>query len=472
MKDNLFSDYLVSMCMFNIIILIMSAIRMITLSITGSEFVYYTPRICLFTKWITCTLMSISTWHLVMITVCRLLYLIDRTKRLVTATHPIIVIIAFCVVCSAFIIICLHFCVRYTNDSGDTTECYMDETTISAMIIASFYAFMPAFVLLVLNIATFCLYRYKSSSQIEVKSTIRARQQLLFLGFLSSTQFIVTAFPITIYLLNQKLFFDTNTHVGLAKANMVYYITAIILLFNNASNFLIYCFFGRKFRKEFWTTNQFWLRCFCPACVFESIQRRMDEVELEASSSKLTVAQTATDLQLAPYREKNVSGASTKVSGETCVDHPSLYDGNDLTGPESDVDCFVPLSTDEPPIPTEDTKSVEQIPTPEKRVSMSVGQPGQKQRRSIFKFRFSFSDRRKQSGVGETPLRSKLSKIANGLVEETNSNQEGSGSKNSSIRSNNSQKSTTPSKLPTQELTNAEQVQAKDKVPSDRSTIF
>lgn len=47
MKDNLFSDYLVSMCLFNIIILIMSAIRMITLSITGSEFLFYTPRVCL-----------------------------------------------------------------------------------------------------------------------------------------------------------------------------------------------------------------------------------------------------------------------------------------------------------------------------------------------------------------------------------------------------------------------------------------
>ncbi|KAH9512239.1 hypothetical protein Btru_041237 [Bulinus truncatus] len=81
MRDNVFSYYLISMCSFNLLTLLVNLPRYINKGLTGKEVNFTSKNFCAFYRYCSTTLVAISDWHLVVITGARLFFLLDRLVK-------------------------------------------------------------------------------------------------------------------------------------------------------------------------------------------------------------------------------------------------------------------------------------------------------------------------------------------------------------------------------------------------------
>ncbi|XP_055867654.1 uncharacterized protein LOC106062497 isoform X1 [Biomphalaria glabrata] len=251
MKDNVFSYYLISMCSFNLLTLSVNLPRYINKGITGKEVNIANKNFCAFYRYISTTLVAISDWHLVVITGARLFFLIDRGKKY---THlyssPFSTIFSLSLIMVLFEVPAVGFWIRFKDENGNPVECYLPGESLLVHLQLCVQTLIPAALLICLNIWILHIHRVQESGLMETEATSKLRKQLLVLVFLSNFQFIVSVFPLTIVYPNMRLFFNMSTSLGRAKSNITFGAVALLLYSTYATDFLVYCFFGRKFRKE------------------------------------------------------------------------------------------------------------------------------------------------------------------------------------------------------------------------------
>ncbi|KAH9500347.1 hypothetical protein Btru_071561 [Bulinus truncatus] len=251
MKDNVFSGYLISMCVFNIITLFIAMSRHISAGFTGVELMTYNPATCRLVRFSTFFLMSLTSWHLVLITGCRVLYLINsRTRQFTGCVHPYLAI-AVCVgICALLELVVTFQGLIFTNKKGAVVACYLPNNSPWIYIQFFIYAIGPAIFLIVFNAMIILMHLGEGSGLQTSQLTNKVRHQLVILVFVSSVQFIITVFPVGFFygLLNKM--FDMNTRSGEVKGQLAYNATVILFYCNNATNFIIYCFFWQRFRIE------------------------------------------------------------------------------------------------------------------------------------------------------------------------------------------------------------------------------
>ncbi|XP_055867664.1 uncharacterized protein LOC106062360 isoform X1 [Biomphalaria glabrata] len=251
MKDNVFSAYLISMCAFNIVTLTIAMSRHLSVGILGVEVVAYNPTSCRLVRWMTFTLMSITSWHLVIITGCRVLYLVNsRTKQCTGCVHPYVTITICCTLCGLLELLITFKGVYYTNKRGAIVECYLHTNSVWMYVQFGAYALGPAVFLIVFNGIIIFLHYGEGSGLQTTKLTKQVRNQLVILVFVSSSQFIITVFPVAFFYGLLHEFFDLTTRAGEARGQLAYNASVMLFYCNNATNFLIYCFFWKKFRQE------------------------------------------------------------------------------------------------------------------------------------------------------------------------------------------------------------------------------
>uniref|UniRef100_A0A2C9LP05 G-protein coupled receptors family 1 profile domain-containing protein n=1 Tax=Biomphalaria glabrata TaxID=6526 RepID=A0A2C9LP05_BIOGL len=112
------------------------------------------------------------------------------------------------------------------------------------------YALGPAVFLIAFNGIIIFLHYGEGSGLQTTKLTKQVRNQLVILVFVSSSQFIITVFPVAFFYGLLHEFFDLTTRAGEARGQLAYNASVMLFYCNNATNFLIYCFFWKKFRQE------------------------------------------------------------------------------------------------------------------------------------------------------------------------------------------------------------------------------
>ncbi|XP_059166630.1 growth hormone secretagogue receptor type 1-like [Physella acuta] len=143
-KDKTFRIYLNSMCSFNIISLVIFFARNITHAVTGSELIIYSITLCVFVRWMTYTLTTITNWHLVVITGFRYFFLIPRTRKLTASLNPVIIIVIFSCFFCVLLIIILSGGLQFIDDDGDEVECRMNTVSRWFHFLVIVFAFLPA----------------------------------------------------------------------------------------------------------------------------------------------------------------------------------------------------------------------------------------------------------------------------------------------------------------------------------------
>uniref|UniRef100_A0A2C9LKL3 G-protein coupled receptors family 1 profile domain-containing protein n=1 Tax=Biomphalaria glabrata TaxID=6526 RepID=A0A2C9LKL3_BIOGL len=77
-KDSVSAVFIKSLCVFNMIGLIVGLPRSIAKGVYENNFIYSYAKYCTFSQWVVCSLMSVTTWHIVLINGCRLITFFPR----------------------------------------------------------------------------------------------------------------------------------------------------------------------------------------------------------------------------------------------------------------------------------------------------------------------------------------------------------------------------------------------------------
>ncbi|KAH9500344.1 hypothetical protein Btru_071557 [Bulinus truncatus] len=290
MKDNVFSVYLVSLCVFNILTMCVNLPRFINYGEVGREFSFHNDYVCMLYRWLTITLIVITNWHLVIITAARLTFVLDRKRKIhVYRYNPLQYIFIICLVVIMVELPIVVFWVRIVTDKNGNVECYLPGTSWLVYVQMSLQGFLPAILLIGLNTWIFYQHKVRDSGMISSRHSSKMVRHLAVLSVLSSLQFVLTTIPMTILYPGRKRLFDLSTPVGQSKGNLAFSLALMSIHFNYSSNFLIYCFFGRRFRSEFFKLIQDSLR---PLCILDF----MDVMDYVSSSSASEVSKMKTEV--------------------------------------------------------------------------------------------------------------------------------------------------------------------------------
>ncbi|KAH9500345.1 hypothetical protein Btru_071558 [Bulinus truncatus] len=265
LKDNVFSVYLTSMCVFNITTLLCHMPRFITQAVIYRDLYFTNAYFCVLFRIFSVTVGTIANWHLVIITSARMFYVIERTKRLVQIyCYPPYVILALTNFIAIVQVPGVYYWLRFQDDKGETVLCYQSSTSSLVYVQIIFQTVCPALLIISMNLWIVAMHKTKEYGLADNVSSMKMRQQLITLLAVSSVQYLICMLPTCIYFPNQRRFFDVNTKAGRAKAQLVYSLVLLLLYANNATNFITYCFFGRRFRKEFFRLLNNVFFNFCP----------------------------------------------------------------------------------------------------------------------------------------------------------------------------------------------------------------
>uniref|UniRef100_A0A2C9KXG1 G-protein coupled receptors family 1 profile domain-containing protein n=1 Tax=Biomphalaria glabrata TaxID=6526 RepID=A0A2C9KXG1_BIOGL len=251
-KDNIFSVYLSSLCYFNIITLLAHSPRFITQAWIQRELYFTNDHFCVFYRLFSLSVVTIATWLLLVITAARLFFITERTKRWIQSyCYPPFVILGLVVFVTVVEIPIVAKWLRFNDDNG---------------------------------------------------------QHLVGLLAVSSTHFIVSALPLCIYFPNERRIFDLSTPLGQAKAHFTYSLVALILYSNNATSFITYCFFGRRFRGEFFRIINKYILMVCP-----TLRLTVPILDTPSDSKRLKPSGTETSMTDVGLREDISMAPSLKM---------------------------------------------------------------------------------------------------------------------------------------------------------------
>uniref|UniRef100_A0A2C9LYJ1 G-protein coupled receptors family 1 profile domain-containing protein n=1 Tax=Biomphalaria glabrata TaxID=6526 RepID=A0A2C9LYJ1_BIOGL len=251
MKDNIFSVYLISLCSFNIMTMCFNLPRFIVYGETGKEFSFPNDFVCMLYRWLSKTLIVVTNWHLVVITGARLTFILDRKKKVHYYKHnPRSSIFLICLFAILFELPVVVFWIRFVNIESNETVCYLPGTSLWVYPQVLIQGILPALLLILMNSWIFYIHKHRDTGLISSSHTSKMVRQLAVLAFVSSLQFLVTMIPICIVYPGRKRLFDLTTQLGRSRENLAYSLALMFQHFNYSTNFIIYCFFGKRFRVE------------------------------------------------------------------------------------------------------------------------------------------------------------------------------------------------------------------------------
>ncbi|XP_059174446.1 uncharacterized protein LOC131954724 [Physella acuta] len=157
-------------------------------------------------------------------------------------------------------------------------ECFVDPESVWANLRFLVLAWAPAVAIVLTNICMLITHIQQNSGMASNKSTVKVRHQLTLLVFLACAHFILTVFPVSFhyFILNRSL--QTDTPPAQTEGHYGYYIMILLFHTNHATNFLVYCYFGKRFRHEFITLIKTGVK---------QILRKADDTSLSSTSSPM-----------------------------------------------------------------------------------------------------------------------------------------------------------------------------------------
>ncbi|XP_055867637.1 uncharacterized protein LOC106063994 [Biomphalaria glabrata] len=308
-KDNIFSVYLSSLCYFNIITLLAHSPRFISQAWIQRELYFTNDHFCVLYRLFSLSAVTIATWLLLVITAARLFFITERTKRWIQSyCYPPFVILGLVVFVTVVEIPIVAKWLRFSDDNGKTVLCHQSSKSNMVFVQIVFQMVIPAVGIISMNLWIVLKHKMKDYGLMENATSARLRQHLVGLLAVSSTHFIVSALPLCIYFPNERRIFDLSTPLGQVKAHFTYSLVALILYSNNATSFITYCFFGRRFRGEFFKIINKYILMVCP-----NLRLTVPILDTPSDSKRLKPSGTETSMTDVGLREDISMAPSLKM---------------------------------------------------------------------------------------------------------------------------------------------------------------
>ncbi|XP_059174447.1 C-C chemokine receptor type 5-like [Physella acuta] len=315
-KENFLTLLLAALCGFNILALILGLIDDVIYAWADIALYSVSHSLCNIFAVLNLVLLTITCWLVVVITGCRVAFLTNKSKTMSSVRNQILLIDSVCIGSIFAQTVVGYFGNRSFYDSNTTEACYVPYDSPWAHIQFYVSSLIPFIVLILLNVYLIYLYMKKDSGLIESIGTTKVRHQMCMFVLVSMLQYVLTIIPVALLYLNIEMFFDMNSRLGQAKAVLGYNITVIMLYSNNATNYLVYTAFGRRFRQQFRKLLRPYFKRWFPTLGQEESYMDSDCGSRESRFSQATVSHSHTmEMYNRPMTIPHISDTTVKYSG-------------------------------------------------------------------------------------------------------------------------------------------------------------
>ncbi|KAH9519266.1 hypothetical protein Btru_075128 [Bulinus truncatus] len=308
--------YVKSLCIVNMVSIILGLPRAIAKGVHGAYFIYTYFKYCTFTQWLLCTLMAVTSWHIVIINGCQLLHFFPVTKSVLQYITPLGVILLTTTLCALTELIIIVHGVGYYYPPYTEPGCYVIRASIWAYLHFVLYCVLPLVVLVIFNAVLYYI-NWKKETFNSTSVTAIAKRHLYLVIVLSSAHFMLTVFPSAFFFILPNSYFDFDTAIGKSQTLLVYNISVVTLYLGNSSNYIVYTCVGRRFRRDLLHL----LAPMCPrVCSKKLLEKALAVSEITSDSDRSSV-----DKGLEEKRKSRQSSIARAIDVE---DMNWRYDGS------------------------------------------------------------------------------------------------------------------------------------------------
>ncbi|KAH9498575.1 hypothetical protein Btru_007441 [Bulinus truncatus] len=214
-----------------------------------------------FTLWLDLTLVAITTWHVTLITLCRLVYIMCRPRKFSSSKCHMCSVVFICLVCCSLNATLIHDGLVVLPKQNSYTSCGFNTRTWHYWVESAFSSLLPITLLLLCDFFLLCLNMSLKKKTANFLGVQGARKRIEILVVMSTLLLVLTTVPI-------KVLEGIKEHVFESRSEAKFYLTAanMLLFVNNAVNYFLYCFMEKRLRSQ--TRLIFYPLCdFC--CLYE-----------------------------------------------------------------------------------------------------------------------------------------------------------------------------------------------------------
>ncbi|XP_055867605.1 uncharacterized protein LOC106052803 isoform X3 [Biomphalaria glabrata] len=294
-KDSVSAVFIKSLCVFNMIGLIVGLPRSIAKGVYENNFIYSYAKYCTFSQWVVCSLMSVTTWHIVLINGCRLITFFPSFKCANSYVGPHATIVLVCIACAGSELVVILLGLSYFYPAYSDPGCYLSRASLWAYIHFLIYAALPFLALASFNCILYYI-TWKRETLHSAGPEATAKRDLYLVIVLSSAHFMMTMFPTSFFYILPSSYFDFESAKGKSQSML-----------------------GEESRKKSRQSSM------AKAIDVEDMNWRYDgSYRYTSSKSALTVGEFYSNLQPGrPGRLKSNDQRSSRVSGGSDSDGSS-----------------------------------------------------------------------------------------------------------------------------------------------------
>ncbi|KAI8775820.1 G-protein coupled receptor 139 [Biomphalaria glabrata] len=246
LKDRNLHFFLASLCCFNIVVLCVRVPRFLMEYVLEKDVSQFNMTACMYLLWLDLTLVSITTWHVTFITVCRVVYVLCRPRNFSSQKCSVVAILLLCTLCSMVNATLIQKGLVVFTNNGTHSLCELDAGTWQFWFESTVNAFLPMALLLMCDVSLCLLSLYLRSRTSNFGLTARGlSKRLLPVVFMSTLLIIVTSLPIRMVENFKEKFFRTQ-----AETNLYNTMARILLFMNHTVNYFLYCFVEKRLRSQ------------------------------------------------------------------------------------------------------------------------------------------------------------------------------------------------------------------------------
>ncbi|XP_059166628.1 uncharacterized protein LOC131948918 [Physella acuta] len=245
-KRNITFYGMTTLCVTNVLALVWGPGMILVMDISELSFKEKSYGICLLYNWVTYSLISLSSWMYVLLIGLRTMRWagessMEAPDKLVGLKIGFLVVLVFGL--QAMI---SYYNTTYQIGSHVHTRCQSSLSNTWRLVNFFSFAISPALVLFLINIKAFFMKLDKLDGLLRT----RVNYQVTFLLVLSNICFMISYLPYAIFAVLVVRTYTRQTVFEEVRSTMGFNITYLLLYFNNATSYLLFCLFGGKFRKH------------------------------------------------------------------------------------------------------------------------------------------------------------------------------------------------------------------------------